>query len=338
MIGQTKVSPDLFKSGESVKTSDHPMKRTATLSIGLPVYNGERFLAEALDSLLAQTFEDFELVISDNASTDGTEEICRAYAAKDNRIRYFRCEQNQGAAWNFNCVFELSRGKYFKWAAHDDLYAPEFVGRCIEILDRQPSIILCYAAEAKIIDEQGRELQHYVDKIDIRSPRPYKRFLNLLDNLELCHPIFGVIRSDVLKRTPLHGNYVASDVILLTELALRGEFYGIREPLFYRRDHPKRAVRANPTDEEHAVWFDPRNKGKANLITWRRFSEFLSAITRAPIGAYEKACCYYYMARWLRWNRRAMQHEVIAGMKGILRGAVAGFVTNLSSRRERGGE
>ncbi|TAK02986.1 MAG: glycosyltransferase, partial [Candidatus Manganitrophaceae bacterium] len=320
MTGKTNISPDILVSEESGKTKNPPAKRTATLSIGMPVYNGERFLREALDSILSQTFEDFELIISDNASTDGTEEICRAYAAKDNRIRYFRSERNLGAAWNFNRVFELSKGKYFKWAAHDDVYAPEFVGRCIEILDQHPSIILCFAAEAKIIDEQGREIKHYVDRIDIRSPRPYKRFLDLIDHLELCHPIFGVIRSDILKKTPLHGNYVASDVVLLAELALRGPFYGIREPLFYRRDHPNRAVRANPTDEEHAVWFDPRNKGKANFITWRFFSEFLSAFRRVPMGVYEKSCCYFYMVRWLRGNRRKMQNEVIAAAKGILRG------------------
>jgi len=288
------------------------------MSIGLPVYNGEQFLKEALDSILAQTFEGFELIISDNASTDGTEAICLAYAGKDARIRYVRSPQNLGAAWNFNRVFELARGEYFMWAAHDDVQAPEFVSRCIEILDQQPSTVLCYAAEAKIIDEYGHELTHYTDKLDLRSPRPYARFVDLLGHLKLCHPIFGVIRSEILEKTPLHGNYAASDAILLAELALRGKFYGIPEPLFFRRDHPKRAVRANPTEEQHAIWFDPKNKGKVNCVTWRRSYELLSAITRVPMGIYEKACCYIYMARALWWSRRILKNEALAAAKGSL--------------------
>src|SRR4051794_3298661 len=91
------------------------------LSIGLPVYNGENFLAHAVDSILAQDFRDFELIISDNASTDRTAEICRGYAESDPRVRYVRFETNQGGSRNFCYVFELARGEYFKWAAHDDV-------------------------------------------------------------------------------------------------------------------------------------------------------------------------------------------------------------------------
>jgi glycosyltransferase involved in cell wall biosynthesis len=87
------------------------------VSIGLPVFNGEKYLAEALDSILSQTYRDFKLIISDNASTDRTEQICREYAAKDRRIRYYRNEKNIGAPKNFNRVFELSSGKYFRWDA-----------------------------------------------------------------------------------------------------------------------------------------------------------------------------------------------------------------------------
>src|SRR5215211_4893186 len=97
------------------------------VSIGLPVYNGERYLALCLDSMLAQSFKEFEIVISDNASTDQTAEICRSYQNKDRRIRYFRNEQNAGAAWNHNRVFELSSAPLLKWAACDDLHEPLFL-------------------------------------------------------------------------------------------------------------------------------------------------------------------------------------------------------------------
>ena len=114
------------------------------VSIGLPVYNGERWLAEALDSLLAQTYSDFELIISDNGSTDDTQAICEEYAARDRRIRYIRQEINRGLAWNWNCVFEESAGDYFKWAACDDLYHPTFLERCVQILDQYPDVAWCH--------------------------------------------------------------------------------------------------------------------------------------------------------------------------------------------------
>src|SRR5919112_5909956 len=100
------------------------------VTIGLPVYNGERFLEQALDGLLAQTFTDFELIISDNASTDRTPEICQAYAARDSRIRYVRQPENIGAGPNHNILVPMARGEYFKWASHDDLYDPDLVAKC----------------------------------------------------------------------------------------------------------------------------------------------------------------------------------------------------------------
>ena len=124
------------------------------VSIGLPVYNGEKFIREAIDSIFSQTFEDFELIISDNGSTDRTQQICQAYAAQDLRIRYYRNKKNIGAARNYNLVFELASGEYFKWAAHDDLCAPEYLERCVEILDRDPDVVLCYP-KTSIIDEHG---------------------------------------------------------------------------------------------------------------------------------------------------------------------------------------
>src|SRR5207248_940805 len=119
--------------------------RIPQISVGMPLYNADRFLQETLDSILAQTFVNFELVISDNASNDRTEEICRAYAARDSRIRYYRKEINRGAAWNHNRVFELSRAKYFKWACYDDLLAPTFLEKCVAVLDCDPGVVLCFS-------------------------------------------------------------------------------------------------------------------------------------------------------------------------------------------------
>lgn len=105
---------------------DNPRTPPA-LSIGMPVFNGESNIREALDSLLVQTFIDFELIISDNGSTDGTEMICREYAAKDPRIRYVRQSENRGMLFNFLFVLDEAQGKFFMWAAHDDIWAPNWV-------------------------------------------------------------------------------------------------------------------------------------------------------------------------------------------------------------------
>jgi glycosyltransferase involved in cell wall biosynthesis len=270
------------------------------VSIGLPVFNGEEYLAETLDSILAQTYSDFELIISDNASTDGTQEICRAYAARDRRIRYFRNETNLGAAKNYNRVFELSSGEYFKWAAHDDLYAPEYLERCVEVLDREPSVVICHP-ETIMIDEHSEYVEDFDDYLDLRSPRPHERLRDYLFRpVGRCNAIIGVIRASELKQTPLIESYVGSDAVLLGELSLHGQVYRVPEHLFFRRDHPQASQRANPTRSARAAWFDPANRGKIQLpITWKHFFEYLRAIRRVRLNWYEQTRCYLYMVKWL---------------------------------------
>jgi len=269
------------------------------VSIGLPVYNGENFLEEAINSILPQTFEDFELIISDNASTDRTQEICKGYAAKDHRIRYYRNQQNVGAASNYNRVFELSTGKYFKWAAHDDLCAPVLIERCLEVLDSEPSVVICYA-RTSIIDEHGSHKRDYDDLMDLRSPKPHERFRDYLFRpTGLCNAIFGVVRASELRMTPLIGSYIASDMVLLGELVLRGKIYELPERLFYRRRHPERGEPANPTRSALAAWYDPANRKKFVWSTeWRRLLEYIHCIRRVPLGWHERTWCYLYVMKW----------------------------------------
>ena len=132
--------------------------KTPCVSIGLPVYNGERFLTEAIESLLSQTYQDFELIISDNASTDRTEEICRKYAAQDPRIRYSRNAANIGGTNNANLTFELAHGEYFRWAADDDRCAPTLVERLVEELDKRPDVTNSFAAVV-VIDANGSRIR-----------------------------------------------------------------------------------------------------------------------------------------------------------------------------------
>lgn len=270
----------------------------------MPVYNGDLFLKEALDSIVNQTFKDFELIISDNGSTDRTQEICKTYAANDQRIRYYRNEQNLGAGWNFNRVFELSTGEYFKWACHDDLCAPEFVKQCIEVLEHNPSVVLCYP-KTIIIDEHGQHIEKYFDGFNLRSPRPHERFEqyhNLVRYGHGCHPFFGVIRANILKTTSLVGSYPSSDLVLLGALALHGEVFEIPEYFFFKRDHPHRSMRAHRPFRERIAWYDPAKKGQLHLTRWTWFIEYLVAIRRVRMSWAEKTRCYIQMLKWLIWN------------------------------------
>ncbi|MDJ0734009.1 MAG: glycosyltransferase family 2 protein [Nostocaceae cyanobacterium] len=298
------------------------------VSIGIPVYNGENFLAKTLDSLLAQTFQDFEIIISDNASTDKTEEICREYAAKYECIRYSRQEKNLGAAPNYNYVFEVSKGKYFKWAAHDDLCAPTYLERCVDILENNPSVVLVYPRSI-FINEQDEPIENYYehslhdDPLNLPFPTPNERFKRYQDGLRasgVCNPVFGLIRSSALKLTPVMGSYISSDMVLLAELALLGQFSEIKEPLFMRRIHMQMSTAANLNYQQRLTWFNSSQKKKFIFRTWRLFFELLASINRVQMKINEKISCYMEMIKWLYFEKRNLLTELMvntAQMMGI---------------------
>lgn len=223
---------------DSEARDDYDRTVRPLVSIGLPVFNGEKFLQDTLDSICAQTFTNFELIISDNASADRTEQICRNYADNDSRIRYYRNSRNCGAARNFNRVFDLSSGIYFKWAAYDDLLDPEFLTKCVQILECEPSIVLCHSKTA-YIDENGQSLDLYQCENGGDSQKPHERFRDQLSFFRPSWTIFGLIRADILRETPIIGDYIGSDRNLLAELSLLGRIFEIPEYLFFGRVHPQ---------------------------------------------------------------------------------------------------
>jgi glycosyltransferase involved in cell wall biosynthesis len=201
------------------------------VSIGMPVYNEERYLERALRSLLSQSFENFELIVSDNASTDRTGEICLTYAAKDPRVRYSRMETNLGSCANFNRVFQLSNSPYFFWASGHDTRHETFIARCIEILEEDPSVVLCYPA-ARWLESDSHLGDVIAGHVETRGMSQVSRFRTVLWDLDFVYQTYGVIRSNALKRTGLmRPNTVGADVVLLTELALLGAFAEVPEPL-----------------------------------------------------------------------------------------------------------
>jgi glycosyltransferase involved in cell wall biosynthesis len=292
------------------------------VSIGLPVYNGEKYLEQALRSLLGQTYCEFELIVCDNASTDRTEDICRAFAASDSRIRYRRNPENLGATRNFNLVFELSSGEYFRWAAYDDLCAPELIERCVAVLDARPSVVLCYP-RTKVIDEHGAEVGYHDGDLALSDNDPVRRHKALHRRFRTnawCDPVFGLVRSEVLRRTALLGNYNSADVVLLQELALLGKFHEIPDRLFSRRVHPQISTRANRTPEAVAAWFDPSNEGRVAAPLWRLALERFRAVARSPLGTVDKTRCYGQVAiEEARWGVELAHEAAFVVRAGLSR-------------------
>jgi glycosyltransferase involved in cell wall biosynthesis len=285
--------------------------RRPRVSVGLPVHNGENFLEEAIESILNQTFEDFELIISDNASIDATEAICRVYAKRDERIRYHRNRKNVGAAPNFNFVVARSTGEYFKWAAHDDVCRPDFLRRCVEVLDDDPSVVLCHP-KATRIDAEGRIKKQWASRPELSAAAPHRRFREALTPQETL-PIWGGIRGDILKGTALIGGYPASDRPLLAELSLHGRFHEIPEVLFLHREHAARSVRVHDWRKPHqaAGWYDPRKAGRVIFPEWRLVGGYLSSIRRAPLGPKERLRCYLALAAALRHHHPGLFHDLV---------------------------
>jgi glycosyltransferase involved in cell wall biosynthesis len=255
------------------------------VTVGLPTYNGARYLEATLESLLAQDLDDVEIVISDNGSTDATEQICREFAVRSRSLRYERAPQNRGAAWNYNRVLGMASAPYFKWAADDDVCEPTFLRRCVEVLEAAPRAVVAFP-QTRLIDGDGREIGPLDDvDLDLRGADPIDRLARLLRHRLEWHPVFGVIRTDVLRDTRGIGAFVLADVAVLAELALRGEFHQVPEQLFLRRYHDERSVVANPSFEAHAAWYDPNRSRRGVWPQARLVRELLVRTREAPLPA-----------------------------------------------------
>jgi len=278
--------------------------RTPRLGIGLPVYNGATYLAEAIEALLGQTYEDFELIISDNASTDATEDICRQYAAQDARIRYIRQPRNIGGLLNHNVVFEYCRSELFKWAADDDLYGRELVERCVAALDEHPDVVLAHSWTA-VINSGGEVVQAIEYPLATSSVAAPVRFRSMLFD-DGGDDDYGVIRTEVLRRIPPYDSYHRSDRTLMAELALHGRFYQVPAWLYFRRHHEASLEGTARTIRQKSTAWDPR---RANHSTARLLGEYMlgyvRAIAQAPLPVSEKAACYRHLMAWM--GDRAMR-------------------------------
>jgi hypothetical protein len=310
--------------------------RAPRVSIGMPVRNGQRFLRQALDSLLAQTLDDFELIVCDNASSDDTQRICLEYAGRDPRLHYHRNARDIGPAANYNLCVALSRGEYFRWHAHDDLCAASHLQRCVEALDADPSVVIAYP-QTTVIDDAQRPVEMYDYHPATDSADPCRRFSELVFVNHRRHravEIFGLMRAAALRCTPLQGSYARGDSVLLVRLALLGRFVELPGRLFLSRKHATQSMQTLPS---HACrgrsrltrwlgtgplpppeWWDRSLKGKLTFPEWNLFREYWVSIGSAPLDPASRCRCYAMMVLWLVRNAPKLARDVIVAAEHLM--------------------
>jgi glycosyltransferase involved in cell wall biosynthesis len=284
------------------------------VSIGMPVFNSEKYIVPALESILGQSFSDFELIISDNSSDDRTAEICQEFARRDGRIRYFRQPKNIGAPRNFNFVFEQATGPYFKWAAGSDVCDRDLVRVCKQVLDERPEVVLAFG-KTMAIDERGQILGAVEDDLVMDDERPSRRFRHVVDHSYYNNVHAGLFRSETLRKTMLEQPYPSGDMVLIAELALYGRFWEVPQALFYRRDAPGTTTKLRSASENLLV-VAPDSTSRRYWPTWRSFFGYFQAALRSPIGTVEKArICRYLLRRSVSYRRR-LWNELAGNLRG----------------------
>jgi glycosyltransferase involved in cell wall biosynthesis len=278
------------------------------VSIGMPVYNREKYVAASIEAHLNQTYGDFELILTDNCSTDRSEEICREYAAKDSRIQYYRNPRNLGAAGNYRRCFELSTGEFFRWTPSDDLVSLNLLERAVDILDHDPSVFVAYP-RTKLIDAEGNVTGDFDEHLHLMDEQPSKRWIGVQQNIRLGNLHYGLNRADQFRKTGLMRNYNGGDFPLIAEMSLYGKFFEIPDAFFYRRMHEE-ASSAMKNSADVMAFYDPQKRSKLFLYNWVHLGANLNSVRRAPISLIEKLKIVGFQARSLVWSRREYSREL----------------------------
>jgi len=222
--------------------SDAAQNRSPLVSVGIPVYNEAKFLDETLASLLAQDYARIEFIISDNASTDETPEICARAASTDPRIRLLRSETNEGSTANFQRCLDAAKGELFLWAGGHDLWSSNMISSCVAALQAVPGAVVA-VPQSRWIDASSQPFGDEASILDTRGMEPLARLFTLL--WANMHPIYGVIRTEALRKAGLIPNFPGADLVLLSKLILQGEFVPAFSAIWSRRQ-----TRAQETHEE----------------------------------------------------------------------------------------
>lgn len=324
--------------GQEVRESEPKVQTTKPkVSLGLPVYNGENYLETTLKSILSQTYKDFELVISDNASEDATADIIKKYAENDSRIRYYRQSENIGAAANYDYVFMKSEGEYFKWCAHDDVFGEEFLEVCVDWLDAHQDYVGALPDDVWCVNADGdRYGQRITFDLDPKGAGPADRFKNYLSLGWInCSPFFGLYRRDHVKKSGLHGDYLSSDRVFIGEMLLRGRFALVSGSYFHFRMHDEQFSRQIHNDETFATsWLNPNQKWTGQMDRTRCSIEYFRAIRRSKLSSVEQRRARKVVFKYIWSNRSRIAKELCLPVfrNGRLKPGVRRFLQRVGLR------
>jgi hypothetical protein len=277
----------------------------APVTIGVPVYNGERFLAEALTSLQQQDFTDLEVIIADNASTDGTQEIARGFAQADSRFVYRRNTENIGGARNLNLLLDVARSPFFKWSYYDDVSAPRLVSGLFAALENAGEETVAAYPRVVLIDEDGVQIgQHDDATLNITSGAPHERLAVLLKRV-VGQVQFGLMRTKVARDTGGIPMSIAGEMVMPAALALRGKLALLQEPAVAIRVHQSRHGGDRASE---AAWIDP-SRPRIAFPYSRSTPLLVKAVLRSSLSRADKLRC----VRSVLWNWTRPGWKTIAG-------------------------
>lgn len=284
------------------------------VSIGLPVYNGENYLEDAIISVLKQSYTDLELVISDNASTDRTHEICRDYASTDQRVCYSRNKHNLGAAPNYNKAWNQCTGKYFKWLAHDDLILPEYVATTVDALEKNPEAVLCNTT-VEYIGSKGEHLGNYRSVMEFaNSDNPAERLATMILHSHTCVDFFGMVVREAMESSLLHQAFSGADKAFLAQMALRGRLLQLDDPLVQMREHPDRYTRQTKTSQTKLAWHDTSLTEKRDIPVLNLYRTYRNLVETESLSETEKQACFRVLRRfWFSgWNGGRLAADLLS--------------------------
>jgi len=313
-------------SGRDAQSSLH-QTNLPLVSIGVPLYNEAKYLKQTLESLVAQDYPNIEIIISDNASSDNTGEICQKFVEHYSHIKYHRFDKNYGSITNFLYTAENSYGKYFMFAAGHDLWHPSFISKAVRIMENDDEIALCYARATRI-DSCGNTLQLAKNTMDLRGMPAHKRLEHLVNNISGADPIYGLIRASYMhylkafSSNPVWG----ADQVLLARFTLLGTIAHIPEVLFFWREVANEDIEYRKKTVPLAI---DTNKGQQmlNLSTpelWRQMGEAtIQVINESSLSMPEKLECktevrQCFTRRYgVQWNE-VIPYDLKADGKNIL--------------------
>ncbi len=300
------------------------------VSVGIPVYNGENYLEEAMRSVLTQSFGDLELIVSDNASTDRTPEIIRDLAAGDPRVVCLENARNLGAAPNYNRAWAAARGTYFKWLAHDDRMLPGYLEATVAALEAAPDAVLCNTV-VEYIDGAGQHIGHYDSGLrSADRPSPAERFAAMILRSHSCVDFFGLVRRSAMENSLLHGPFHGADRAFLAQMALRGRLIQLDQPLVQMREHENRYTRRHASLVERMRWHDASRASRLVFPTWRLYAEYVKMVRQEPLPVGERLRCWSVLARWwfVNWNAVRAGVDIAA----VVAPGLVGFAERVKTR------